>query len=62
MSVTDSQKYGMENALKISRSAAQDVMRSFQVKFIYFDERQYSCLCSTRPIVLAAYGDSVLLN
>ena len=62
MPATDPQEYGMENALKIFRSAAQDVMRSFQVKSIYFDELLYSCLCSTRSIVLTANGDPVLLN
>ena len=46
MSSTDSQEYGMENALKIFRSAAQDVMRSFQVKLIYVDEFQLACFAA----------------
>lgn len=48
---------GMENALKIFRSAAQDVVRSFQVKLIYFDEFQYSCFSGTRLINLTANND-----
>jgi hypothetical protein len=57
MSTIDSQKYGMENALKIFRSAAQDVMRSFQVKLIYFYGLQHACFSSTRSIFLTADDD-----
>jgi hypothetical protein len=57
MSATDSQEYGMENALKIFRSAAQDVMRSFQVKLIYVDEFQHACFSSTRSTNLIADDD-----
>ena len=57
MSTIDSQKYGMENALKIFRSAAQDVMRSFQVKLIYVDEFQHARFSSTRSINLIADDD-----
>lgn len=53
----DFSKYGMENALTIFRSAAQDVMRSFQVKLIYFDEFQHACFGSTRSIILTADDD-----
>jgi hypothetical protein len=49
--------YGMENALKIFRSAAQDVMRSFQVKLIYFDEFQCARFSGTRSINLTANDD-----
>jgi hypothetical protein len=57
MSTTDSKEYGMENALIIFRSAAQDVMRSFQVKLIYVDEFQHACFGSTRSIFLTADDD-----
>ena len=57
MSTTDSQEYGMENASKIFRSAAQDVMRSFQVKLIYVDEFQHACFGSTGSIFLTVDDD-----
>ena len=50
-------EYGMENALKIFRSAAQDVVRSFQVKLIYFYGLQHACFSSTRSIFLTADDD-----
>jgi len=43
MPATDPQEHGIKIALKIFRAAAQDVMRSFQVKCFYFDELQYAC-------------------
>jgi len=54
MTFIDFFEYGMENALKIFRSAAQDVVRSFQVKLIYFDEFQYACFSGKRSKNLAA--------
>ena len=57
MSSTESQEYGMENASKIFRSAAQDVMRSFQVKLICVDEFQHAPFSSTRSINLIADGN-----
>jgi hypothetical protein len=49
MSNTDPQEYGMENALKTIRSAAQDVMRSFQVKLIYVDGYNTLVLAAQDP-------------
>jgi hypothetical protein len=48
---------GMENALKIFRSAAQDAMRSFQVKFVCFDKFQCACFGGTRSKNLTAKDD-----
>jgi hypothetical protein len=50
-------EYGMENALKIFRSAAQDVVRSFQVKFVCFDEFQCACFSGIRSKNLTANDD-----